>query len=164
MINTLGLNNSQVNGTDEEKNAPTKYTWELASDEIRLKFNKQKNDYMSSRHIMEYIGTFLLRRQFYDNLFADGLINSINKINAKYIFVPDLRFPNEVDSILNAGGKIIRLTRDLFPDNKSEPETALDSYNFNNNKNIKIINNNNISLNEKNKKLDLIIPWILENE
>ena len=44
------------------------------------------------------------------------------------VVVTDVRFPKEVRAIQSRGGKVVRLTRAVRPDDTSGTETALDSY------------------------------------
>ncbi len=165
MIETLGIDRELCYGTDAQKNAPTKYTWELVPQDIRQKYGKIKSDKMSSRDIMVYVGTHLFRQKFYDNTWAQGLINSIkNKMgNVQYVFVPDIRFPNQADTTLFNNGLVIRLNRIPFPGDASKPQTALDDYNWDK-QNCKVIYNQNHIIQDKNKQLDLVIPWIINSK
>ena len=53
-------------------------------------------------------------------------VNSLYAKTACGIIADDVRFENEVAAIHDLGGKVIRLTRTPFPDDKHESETALD--------------------------------------
>lgn len=132
-VNTLGLKRNQVDGTNEEKNAPTHISWELASEDSRVKYGVKKYDKMSGRHVMQYVGTELMRKQLHNNIWVEALINSINNDekykNCKYVFVPDLRYENEVNAVIENGGLVIRLTRNPL-NNNHDSEVALDGFDF----------------------------------
>ena len=77
------------------------------------------------RELLQIVGTDLFR-----SLYRDVWINAFK--NQMYlvehypvVVVPDVRFENEVEFIHSMGGKVIRLTRQPFPD-QHESETALD--------------------------------------
>lgn len=57
------------------------------------------------------------------------------------VVVTDVRFPNEADAIRNAGGYLVRVTRDLPDDGDRDiSETALDDYR----ENVRITNNGSL--------------------
>lgn len=45
-----------------------------------------------------------------------------------YCLIPDVRYPEEVQAIWAAGGKVVRLTRTPHPEDAHESETALDGF------------------------------------
>ena len=161
MIDTLGIERKICYGTDIQKNAPTKYTWQLVPQQTRQKYGKKQNDSMSARDIMVYVGTHLFRQQFYNNVWAEGLIKTINNKykNCMYIFVPDIRFPNQADTILQNNGLVIRLNRVPFALDTSKPQTALDDYNWDR-QGCKMCYNQQSIITEKNKELQTMISWI----
>jgi hypothetical protein len=79
------------------------------------------------RELLQIVGTDWCR-----NLWPDIWVEQwkywIKQNCSEYelILVPDVRFVNEVKAIQDLGGHVIRLTRNPFPDDKHESETALD--------------------------------------
>ena len=73
------------------------------------------------------------------------------------IVIDDVRFPNEADCIIDAGGMLIRLEGtqrgpNITPEHMSKPsETALDNYNFKN-----IINNEGTQMDVFNQLLEVL--------
>ena len=61
-------------------------------------------------------------------LFNGEDYREISKYKKTVIFIPDVRFPNEVEAIQKRGGYIIRLTRCPYPEDIDESETALDEW------------------------------------
>lgn len=140
-INLLGLSWEQCYGTDEEKNSMTTYRWEnmpgvVCTDELsaqsikmlkaRQELTLHSSGFMSAREVMQYVGTEMFRKM-YSNVWIDNCINRINIENSELAVVGDCRFPNEVEAIQQAGGKVIYLTRNPYNDDH-ESETALDGY------------------------------------
>lgn len=134
-MNILGLTYEQCYGTDEQKNTLTELVWE----------GKQ----LTAREAMEIIGTDIFRR-LKNNVWVDATINKISQDNIDLAIIPDCRFPNEVDTILDHSGYVIRLTLDPF-NSQSNSEKALDEYSYDWNKFSFIINNQKMSIEQKNE-------------
>ena len=115
-MNILGLTYEQCYGSDDEKNRLTELTWPGSE-------NK-----MSARDIMQYVGTDIFRKMKSD-VWVSATINRIQKDKPQIALITDCRFPNEVSSIKDAGGLVMRLTRNPFcSDHLSE--TILDESNY----------------------------------
>lgn len=136
-MNILGLSYEQCYGTDEDKNTLTDLEWD--------------NKKLTAREAMEIIGTDIFRR-LKNNVWVDATINKIKRDNVDLAIIPDCRFPNEVDSILDHSGYVIRLTLDLF-NSQSNSEKALDENNYDWNKFSFIINNQKMTIDEKNQSI-----------
>lgn len=117
-MNILGLSHEQCYGSDEDKNKPSHLVWE------------GKN--ISAREALQFIGTDIFRKMKSD-VWVEATINKIKQEKPKVAIITDCRFPNEVDSIKNNNGKVIRLTRDPHhSDHISESILDMDKYNWNN--------------------------------
>jgi len=81
--------------------------------------------FMTSREFLQYFGTDICRR-IKPDVWTSACIQRIVLSGTQLAVVPDVRFPNEVEAIQKAGGKVIRLTRKPFEDSHSS-ETSLDS-------------------------------------
>lgn len=69
---------------------------------------------LTPRWVLQYWGTEVCRRGFHDNIWIASLENKLR--NSKdNIVISDCRFPNEVDSIKQAGGKVVRVIRGQEP-------------------------------------------------
>jgi hypothetical protein len=79
---------------------------------------------MTSRELLQYFGTDIMR-QMYTNIWVDHAINTIEREQSELAILADVRFPNEVEAVKKAGGKVIRLTRECKNDEHSS-ECALD--------------------------------------
>jgi hypothetical protein len=151
-IDLLGLTNAQCYGTDEDKNSCTSLFWENMPG-----YTGQLTGLMTAREVMEYVGTKMFRRMK-DKIWVEATLNTIQKDNPDFALLLDNRFPNEVDPILDIGGYVIRLTRNPF-DSSAEPEVALDPEQYDWTKFSCIIDNRDISIEQKN---NLIHKFIIE--
>ena len=131
-INLFDLKPKQVYGTDEDKNTETPYS-----------INGWKHK-MTAREFLQYLGTDVMRK-IKDSVWVDYTVKKILEERSEIAIIPDVRFPNEVDAIHNAGGIVIRLTRNLY-DSDHKCEQALSKDNFDWNKFDIILDNNDSSL------------------
>lgn len=79
---------------------------------------------LTPRWILQHWGTEVCRNGFHDDIWIASLENKMRK-TADSIVISDVRFPNEIKAIHNAGGQVIRIKRG--PD----PEWYQDAYNVN---------------------------------
>jgi hypothetical protein len=134
-MNLFDLTYDQCYGSNEAKETLTGVKWENLPHYIRLK-NAQKDKcpkgFMTAREIMQHVGTEIVRRT-YENAWANNCIRRILADKPGVAMICDCRFPNEVEVVRQAGGKVIRLARDVSND-KHVSETALDpkKYDWNN--------------------------------
>ena len=70
---------------------------------------------LTPRWVLQYWGTEVCRRGFHDDIWIASLENKLRK-SKDNIVISDCRFPNEIQSIRNAGGKIIWVQRGKLPD------------------------------------------------
>ena len=142
-IDILGLDERQCYGTEKDKNSITDL------DVPDVPANKTRMSKMTAREVMQYVGTDFFRK-IYPNVWVDSTIRKIKKDSPELAVIVDCRFPNEVEGIQSAGGKVIRLSRNIFGNEDQHPsETALDEYEgFD-----ATINNQNMSVGEQNEAL-----------
>jgi len=70
---------------------------------------------LTPRWILQYWGTEVCRKAFHDDIWIASLENKLR--NSKDdIVISDCRFPNEIKSIKNAGGIVVRVVRGPEPD------------------------------------------------
>ncbi len=116
-----------VLGVDPNDNgAKTTYLWESMPVPSGQKKAPGKG-FMTVRDLKQFFGTDIVRNSFGKNVWANALINRIKEDAPLFAVVDDVRYPNEVEAIQKAGGKVIRLTRQPSKD-VHESETALDDY------------------------------------
>lgn len=142
-IDVLGLDENLVYSSQEDKKTLTSLKWEdMPTFQVdKLKNNKKnsiaqqidgpevKTGFMTVRDVLEYIGTEIFRKMDND-CWAKALIRTIKKEKSSFAVVDDVRFPNEVQEIQKAGGKVIRLTL-ITPEsqtNSHDSNIALDNY------------------------------------
>lgn len=70
---------------------------------------------LTPRWVLQYWGTEVFRRNFHDDIWIASLENKLRN-SRDDIVISDCRFPNEIESIKRAGGKIIRVVRGPEPD------------------------------------------------
>lgn len=147
-MNILGLTYDQCYGDDHSKNEYTEICWD--------------GNRLTAREVMQFVGTDIFRKMKTD-VWAGATIIKIQKEQPKLAIIADCRFPNEVEAVKNAGGIVIKLTRNPYNSNHAS-ETALDEINYptNNfdlvvyNEGINILQQNQIILNFLKKKKVLL--------
>jgi hypothetical protein len=141
-VEILGLTHDQAYGTDEQKNTPVEHLlWEnFPVEECRRVFrpgtkyvDRLKTGPMTAREVMQYWGTNVFRAA-YEEVWTSASIREIKEWFDRcsgacmpIAVLPDVRFPNEVRAIRDAGGYVLRLTRNVFGDDAHDSETKLDA-------------------------------------
>lgn len=150
-INILGLTYNQCYGTDEDKNTLTSLRWkDMPEYNITWTYTEDydPSGYMTARQVMEFVGTSIFRRMK-NNVWSESTIKKIQLDHIDIALISDCRFPNEVESIQNAGGMVIRLTKDLYG-SQSESESSLDYQFFDWSKFDYVLDNANLDIEQKN--------------
>jgi len=70
---------------------------------------------LTPRWILQYWGTEVCRQAFHDDIWIAALENKLRN-SQDDIVISDCRFPNEIKSIKDAGGIVIRVIRGAKPD------------------------------------------------
>lgn len=65
---------------------------------------------LTPRWVLQYWGTDVLRESFHDDIWIASLENKMRK-TLDNIVISDVRFPNELAAIKNAGGIVVRIKR-----------------------------------------------------
>lgn len=107
VASVFGWDRSMLEGRTAESRA-----WREQVDQwwsTRLNMN------ITPRWVLQYWGTDVLRNNFHDDIWIASLENKLRKTKDN-IVISDVRFPNEVTSIHNAGGVVIRIKRGNDPD------------------------------------------------
>ena len=78
---------------------------------------------LTPRWVLQYWGTEVCRRSFHDDIWIASLENKL-RMSKDNVVISDCRFPNEIQSIRDAGGKIVWVQRGELPD---WYQTALDA-------------------------------------
>jgi len=79
---------------------------------------------ITPRKILQHWGTEVCRAGFHDDIWIASVENKLRK-SSDNIVISDCRFPNEISSITDAGGIVVRVVRG------PEPEWYQDAVNFN---------------------------------
>jgi len=120
-MNLFGLTYEQCYGTDEDKNSVVPHL-----DWKDFPNFKDRKGTVTARQFLQYFGTDICRR-IYSPVWVNALINQIKTEQSKLALITDCRFLNEVKAVQEAGGKVIRLTRQISKD-AHESETQCDDY------------------------------------
>ena len=70
---------------------------------------------LTPRWVLQYWGTEVCRKAFHDDIWIASLENKLRNSRDE-IVISDCRFPNEIASIKNAGGKIVWVKRGPLPE------------------------------------------------
>jgi hypothetical protein len=70
---------------------------------------------ITPRWILQHWGTDVLRQHFHDDIWIASLENKMRKTGDN-IVISDVRFPNEIKAIHNAGGIVVRVKRGDDPE------------------------------------------------
>lgn len=151
-IDVLGIKREQVYGTDEEKNVPTMYNWSTVPSFLNP---EQRKGQMTARMVMQLFGTEIMRNIFSPLVWVNACLRSIQKDKPEIAIIADLRFPSEMEPVMNAGGYVVRLDRKPFSDNHPS-ETSLDDYDWKSNPRAFFVEDG-VTLREKN---ELVRNWI----
>ncbi len=153
-------------GTDEQKNQLQEHLlWENMPG-IYTGWDQGLHDYvkyhaagpMTAREFMQFFGTDVCRK-IYEPIWVNACIHKIQKEESELAIIADVRYPNEVDAILAAGGKVVRLERNAHEDQHSS-ELALDRENFDQSKFWRIINNQDVAIKDLAQSVKKILKEI----
>ena len=144
-ISLFNFKYDQAYGTDDDKNTLVDILWES------MPYSKKKGK-MTAREFMQHFGTNVIRK-FKDDAWVSNTLKRIISEDSEVSIIADVRFPNGVEAIKNAGGINIRLTRNIF-DDSHKCETSLDENNFDWSKFDIVIDNSNLSIEEFCSKIE----------
>ena len=120
-IQLFGLTRNQCFGTDEDKNSATDISWE------NMPGKPSSKKMMTAREFLQSFGTDVCRK-IKPDVWTSSCIARIKMSQTELAIVPDCRFPNEVEAIKEAGGKVIRLTRSPHEDSHLSENALTDDY------------------------------------
>lgn len=156
-IEFFGLSESQVRGSNDNKNTLTNLKWEnmpgVCVDERMFNLVEiagysdliyHPPGLMTAREFIQFLGTEIMRKM-YHNVWVQKMMTQIKMEKPKIAVITDIRFPNEADTVFDEGGYLLRLDRELLKVDIHESETAMDDYNVNRYAK-RIANHGNISM------------------
>jgi hypothetical protein len=143
-------------GTDEQKNQIQEHLlWEnmpgVYTDEDMYQLSCEANPClaevlifhnagpMTAREFMQFFGTEIMRK-IWSPVWVKNTMKRIKREKSKLAIIADVRFPNEVNSILEESGYVIKLNRNSDVDSHTS-EKSIDPENFDQSKFTKIIDN-----------------------
>jgi len=169
-INLFGLTYEQAYGTDKQKNQDLSHIrWEDMPHfqnmnlMVKMPIDAKKSwgwkeGLMTAREFMQFFGTDIMRK-IHQDVWANACINKITKEGSDLAIVADVRFPNEVEAINKAGGKVIRLLRNVKDDDHNS-ETALDIKNYDYDNFWHILDNRNMTMEDTIKEVNSLLEKI----
>ena len=113
---------------------------------------------MTAREFMQYFGTDVMRK-IWEPVWINSCIKKIKREQSELAIIADVRFPNEVKAINEAGGKVLRLKRDPYGDSH-DSETALDPENFDQSKFWRFIDNQETTISDVAQSIKKILKEI----
>lgn len=113
----MGIAPKLCYGTDKDKNKVIGTWGEYFAKHIYESFKKNWGDSLTVREVLQVVGTEIFRRNFTDDFWIKIVLKKIENLKATenapdFIFITDVRFPNEVNTLKIYGAKIVRLYRD----------------------------------------------------
>jgi len=141
-IGLFTLTEDQCYGTDEQKNSLTWLRWDDVPGAP-----EDKSGRMTGREFLQHFGTNICRK-IHPEIWTDYTISKIEGEGPLLAAISDCRFPNEVEAVKQAGGKIIHLTRKPFEDNH-ESETSLEGFGGYD----AVVDNANLTISETNTEI-----------
>jgi hypothetical protein len=171
-VGVLGLTPSQCWGENKYKDEDTEFSWgdlpfsgeALAKLMSNMSTNEKlikTSDKMTAREVMQVWGTDVFRK-FHNSCWVNSTLSSINKDGFDYALICDARFPNELDEFEDQQPFVVRLTRNV-KNLTHDSETLLDDYKWNKFKFYTIIDNSNMTVDDKNYFINLALENFLEN-
>ena len=162
-VGLFGLREENIYGNNIQKNQKTNLQWgdmpgvitsaalakkkdikKLIDDGVLIYHKAGK---MTHREFLQFFGTDICRKM-YEDIWRAKLIEDIVRELPLLAVIDDCRFPDEIEAIQDAGGKVIYLTRSNFTDNHAS-ESALDNFSgFD-----ALIDNADLSIHETNIKI-----------
>ena len=92
-------------------------------------------------------------------IWAEGTVNTILKEGSLTAIITDARFPDEIQAVQDAGGKVIRFTRSPYKD-EHQSEMALNPDVFNWKKFDAVIDNAKMTIDEQNTAVcNTFVEW-----
>jgi len=156
-----------VRGTDIQKNSKIPITWQSMPGVITCpktaripQIKKLINDgslvyhkkgKMTGREFLQFFGTEVCRK-IYEEIWVSRLIKDVEAEGSLLAVIDDCRFPNEMEAIQNAGGKVVKLTRSNGDDTHKSENAFDDSCEFD-----AVVDNKNMSIQESHVELIKVI-------
>lgn len=170
-IELFGISDEQAYGTNEQKNTIVSHLlWEnmpgVYTDDNMHQLTLESNPDlegvllyhtpgpMTAREFLQFFGTEICRK-IYSHVWTERTTKNIQQEQSLLAIVDDCRFKNEANAIKSIGGKVIRLTRNIYQDDH-DSEKDLDDYSdFD-----AVIDNKNMTIHETNiEMIKILEEW-----
>lgn len=144
-VNVFGIPYEQIYGTNAQKALPTHLEWRNLPPDIGC----HREGYMSGRDFMQAFGSDICRK-LYPDIWVDSCIAKIRADESDIAIIDDCRFINEINKVKQAGGKIIKLQREIDNDEhvseKEIREAPLELFDL-------VLDNRTLSIRDKNQEI-----------
>lgn len=135
-ITALGLTHEQMYGTNAERESPTLYSWGSVHKNIRTKYKKREDEFLTAREVLQVIGTDIMREQFNPLVWAEAGVRAATNSKFQCCVFTDVRMRNEITAACNITEQaqgfllpvIVRIYRDTGLVDGHVSETDLDCY------------------------------------
>jgi hypothetical protein len=141
-VGLFGLREENIYGNNIQKNQKTNLYWDDMPGVITSAALAKKKDIkkliddgvliyhkagkMTHREFLQFFGTEICRKM-YEDIWRAKLIEDVVRESPLLAVIDDCRFPDEIEAVQDAGGKVINLTRSKFKDNHAS-ESALTGF------------------------------------
>ena len=141
-VGLFGLKEDNIYGNNIQKNQKTHLHWDdmpgvitnavlakkkaikkLIDDGVLIYHKAGK---ITHREFLQFFGTEICRKM-YEDIWRTKLIEDVVRESPLLAVIDDCRFPDEIEAIQDAGGKVINLTRNKFTDSHAS-ESALTGF------------------------------------
>ena len=165
--NLLNVDHDGLYGTNECKSAGSGF-YKLAYEAVAKSKDKKKasseegiwvSKELTNRDLMREVALFFT--SVYDDVFVDYLIKVYQDedYTTSLTIIPDVRRPNEIERIKQAGGRVIKLDKKIDED-EHFTEASIDARVYDQSKFDAVIDNSQMSIFDKNKEIaDLVTSW-----
>lgn len=156
-------------GSNEDKDTLTHIKWRDLPfepdevDSLMITLKAKNMEFLTIREFLIIFGTKICRAMYQD-CWANAAKSRIIQDNHAYALITDARFPNELDIFKDLNPIVVRFTRNIL-NIQDESETILDNYDFEQfGPNYILIDNRNMSVEEKNKEVcDRVLALLKRN-
>lgn len=154
-MNLYDLTPDQCYGSSEDKESESRLTWGDFSSFIKknqIPKGKSAEDKLTAREVLQTVSDIL--KKIKSTCWSDCVLEAIKNNYSTYSIIADVRYDFEVKAIKDAGGKVIAFNRTISQDEHAS-ELGLDG--VDNSLFDAIIDNQNMTIQEKNNELDRIL-------
>jgi hypothetical protein len=126
----LDIPREYLYGSESQKNEPIGYWGDYFREHIAGKYGKVQSDDVSTREVMQVVGTDIFRASFSPTFWVDIMLQRTipyqTALGTEVLLIPDVRFRNEVEALQQFGATLVRLHRSVAREEKFRHESEVD--------------------------------------